>query len=86
MSERAADCAVVEGHLPAISGGTFQVLEVRFKSIDAGTSNQTQAAWLKILVKKPQEHYVRLQCVPKSQKFFSICVIRNLSRNLRFSL
>lgn len=71
MSERAADCAVIEGHLPAVSGGTFHVLEVRFKSSNAEMNNQTRAARLKILVKKPQEHYVRSQFMPKSF-FFSL--------------
>lgn len=60
------ECAVIEGRALAISGGTFKVLEARFKSSNAEISNQTPAAWLKILVKKPQEHNVRLQFMPKS--------------------
>lgn len=32
-------------------------------------SNQTRAARRKVLVKKPQEHYVRLQFMPKTDFF-----------------
>lgn len=91
MSEQAANCAVIEGHLPATSGGTFHVLEVRFKSSIAEMSNQTQAAWLKILLKKPQERYVRLQFNAKVS-FFFLCSCGRLrhhkpqSQNLRFPL
>lgn len=78
MSERASE---LHSHRRpfAISGGTFLVLELHFKSSSAEMSNQTRAARRKVLVEKPQEHYVRLQFMPKPDFFFfSVCVIANL--------
>lgn len=88
MSKRAADCAVTEGRLPASSGGTFPVLEVLFKS-SSNEQPDPEAARRKILAKKPQEHYVRLQFMPKSfpsPVLVAVCVIRNLKVRIQDSL
>lgn len=81
MSELAADCAVIEGRVLL-----FQVGHFTSWKCSAEMSNQTQAARLKISVKKPQEHYVRLQFYAKVSFFFSICVIRNLKVRIQDSL